>query len=55
VIDGDAVSTGRDLVESVVHDRARHDTKDKIGDTRSFANMEQTLPAACRGERIGPG
>src|SRR5262249_45113358 len=35
--------TSRDLVETTVRERARHDTSDKVGDTRSFANMEQAL------------
>lgn len=30
-------------VEATVRERARHTTSDKVGDTRSFANMEQTL------------
>lgn len=40
-----AISTGdpRTVVENTVLERARHDTSDKVGDTRSFANMEQTL------------
>ena len=43
MVDGATHWTVREEVESVVLDRARHTTKDKIGDTRSFANMEQTL------------
>ena len=33
----------REQVEATVRERARHTTSDKVGDTRSFANMEQTL------------
>lgn len=40
---GDAGSTTRAHVETTVRERARHATSDKVGDTRSFANMEQTL------------
>ena len=35
--------TARMHVEATVRERARHTTSDKVGDTRSFANMEQTL------------
>ena len=38
-----AGSSPREQVEATVLDRARHDTSDRVGDTRSFANMEQTL------------
>ena len=38
-----SVRDQRALVEETVRERARHDTSDKVGDTRSFANMEQTL------------
>jgi hypothetical protein len=38
-----AVADARNLIETTVADRARHETRDKVGDTRSFANMEQTL------------
>jgi hypothetical protein len=38
-----ADASARDQVEATVLERARHDTSDKVGDTRSFANMEQTL------------
>ena len=37
------VADARNLIETTVADRARHETRDKVGDTRSFANMEQTL------------
>ena len=33
----------RQYIETTVRKRARHTTSDKVGDTRSFANMEQTL------------
>lgn len=36
-------SSVREQIESTVLARACHDTPDKVGDTRSFANMEQTL------------
>jgi hypothetical protein len=42
----DMTGTGmssRELVETTVRERARHDTSDNVGDTRSFGNMEQTL------------
>ena len=39
----DAGTTARLHVEATVRERARHTTSDKVGDTRSFANMEQTL------------
>ena len=35
--------SARQLLESIVIERATHDTPDKVGDTRSFANMERTL------------
>lgn len=35
--------TPREIVESTVAERAIHRTKDDVGDTRSFGNMEQTL------------
>lgn len=35
--------TPRQLIESTVRIRATHRTKDEVGDTRSFGNMEQTL------------
>ena len=38
-----SVEDTRAIVEDTVRERARHDTSDKVGDTRSFANMEQTL------------
>lgn len=38
-----SVEDTRTVVEDTVRERARHDTSDKVGDTRSFANMEQTL------------
>ena len=41
----DAIS----LIETTVADRARHETRDKVGDTRSFANMEQTLAREYHG------
>ena len=37
------VTDSRSLIVTTVADRARHETRDKVGDTRSFANMEQTL------------
>ena len=43
------VTDARSLIESTVADRARHETRDKVGDTRSFANMEQTLAREYHG------
>src|SRR5207253_2101547 len=37
------IRSARGLIESTVVTRARHDTPDKVSDTRSFANMERTL------------
>ena len=33
----------RDLIEQTVRRRASHETRDQVGDTRSYANMERTL------------
>lgn len=33
----------RELIERTVRRRATHETRDDVGDTRSYANMEQTL------------
>lgn len=38
-----AVISPREQVEVTVLERARHDGSDKVGDRRSFANIEQTL------------
>ena len=36
-------STNRELITTTVTRRASHEDKDRVGDTRSFANMKQTL------------
>src|SRR5438105_15103609 len=38
-----SLGDARQLVQTTVRERATHDTPDKVGDTRSFANMERTL------------
>ena len=38
-----AAARARDLIEQTVRRRATHETRDQVGDTRSYANMERTL------------
>lgn len=41
--DTPAAAHARDLIEQTVRRRATHETRDQVGDTRSYANMERTL------------
>ena len=41
--DTPAAAHARELIDETVRRRATHETRDQVGDTRSYANMERTL------------